>query len=53
MKRLITILVCAGVPMIISTILKNIFQFSENIMVAIYFVMFFGLFFLSKKKGWI
>lgn len=53
MKRLITILVCAVVPMIISTILKGLLQFSDNIMVTIYFVMFFALFFISKKKGWI
>lgn len=53
MKKLITVVVCAGIPMIISTILQRMFQFSDNIMVAIYFVMLFILFFLFKKKGWI
>lgn len=53
MKRLIAVVVCAGIPMIISTILQRMLHFSDNIMVAIYFVMLFILFFLFKKKGWI
>lgn len=53
MKRLVTLLICAGVPLIVSSGLKYVLEFSDNIMVLIYFVLFFGLFFLAKKKRWI
>lgn len=53
MKKLLILLVCAGVPLIVSTGLKYILEFSDNIMVLIYFVLFFGLFLLAKKKQWI
>ncbi|MGN0290866.1 MAG: hypothetical protein ACI4C5_02960 [Lachnospiraceae bacterium] len=52
MRNILAVVVCAGIPMIISAILKNIIGFSDYIMVTIYFVMFLGLFLLGKKKEW-
>lgn len=53
MKRPVTILICAVIPMIISTILKMLLKFSDNVMISIYFIMFGTLFLISKKKGWL
>jgi len=38
--------------MIVSTILQQVFHFSDYLMIAIYFIMFAILFFFVKKKGW-
>lgn len=52
MRNILAVVICAAVPMIISTALKSIIGFSDNIMITIYFVMFFVLFLLGKKKEW-
>lgn len=52
MSKIISAMVCVFIPMIISTILQQVFHFSDYLMIAIYFIMFAILFFFVKKKGW-
>ena len=41
-----------AIYIIVSTILQQVFHFSDYLMIAIYFIMFAILFFFVKKKGW-
>ena len=53
MSKIISAMVCVFIPMIVSTILQQVFHFSDYLMIAIYFIMFAILFFFVKKKGWL
>jgi len=51
MKKIIVGLVCVVVPMLISTVVQQIWGISDYIMMAIYFVLFAFFFFIAKKTG--
>lgn len=52
MNKILSAMVCVLIPMIVSTILQQVFNFSDYLMITIYFIMFAGMFFFVKKKGW-
>ena len=52
MSKIISAMVCVFIPMIVSTILQQVFHFSDYMMIAIYFIMFAILFLFVKKNGW-
>ncbi|MDD6183716.1 MAG: hypothetical protein PUB25_08395 [Lachnospiraceae bacterium] len=48
MKKMVTILVCAAIPLLVSGLAKQVWNVSDFVMVGIYFVLFFILYFISK-----